>query len=265
MVTFDDGYADNLLHAAPLLERYEVPATVFVTTGRLGEDGEFWWDDLERMLLRPGRLPRSLHLELEGSLHSWDLGEAITYTADQARCYSTWKAWETAPTARHSLYGQLYALLNRAPPAARVVAVEGLRAWAGVEQGARRTHRALSIPEVRALDRSGVIELGAHTVNHPNLAALDPPAQAWEIQQSKAHLELIVGHQVDGFAYPFGRRCDYTARAVAQVRASGFRYACSNDSGLAKPTTDRLQVPRMQVHDWDGGEFSSQLNRWFGW
>ena len=46
-VTFDDGYADVLLAAKPLLERYEIPATVFVVTGYLGR--EFWWDALTRI------------------------------------------------------------------------------------------------------------------------------------------------------------------------------------------------------------------------
>lgn len=53
-VTFDDGYADNLHCAAPRLADARVPATVFVSTGTIGTGREFWWDELERMLLAPG-------------------------------------------------------------------------------------------------------------------------------------------------------------------------------------------------------------------
>jgi peptidoglycan/xylan/chitin deacetylase (PgdA/CDA1 family) len=48
-VTFDDGYADNLLTAMPLLEKYAVPATFFISSDPVERGREFWWDDLERM------------------------------------------------------------------------------------------------------------------------------------------------------------------------------------------------------------------------
>ena len=50
-LTFDDGYLDNLRRAKPILEAAGVPATVFLTTGRIGTGEEFWWDELARMVL----------------------------------------------------------------------------------------------------------------------------------------------------------------------------------------------------------------------
>lgn len=263
-VTFDDGYADNLLNAMPLLESFDTPATIFVTTGLLDQDSGFWWDELEHLLLYPGRLPHSLQLVVAGNPHRWDIGESGSYSADMTLQYRGWKAWHKAPTSRHALYQQLYELLNPLGRMEQVAALEELRAWAGAGRSARRTHRTLSPQEVRTLDRSNLIEIGAHTVTHPNLAALAPPAQEGEIRRSKAHLEEILGHPISGFAYPFGRRCDYTQQTAALVRSSGFEYACSNFGGLATPATDRYQLPRMQVHDWAGDEFERRLKGWFG-
>src|SRR5829696_4965924 len=53
VITSDDGYADNLTHAVPLLEQHDVPATVFVTSGYVNGGREFWWDELDRLLLQP--------------------------------------------------------------------------------------------------------------------------------------------------------------------------------------------------------------------
>lgn len=50
VITFDDGYWDNLEYALPILEKYKVPATVFVSTGNLDTPNEFWWDRLARLV-----------------------------------------------------------------------------------------------------------------------------------------------------------------------------------------------------------------------
>src|SRR5262245_47936593 len=60
VVTFDDGYADNLYEAKPLLERFAAPATIFVATAPLEHPREFWWDELERILLQSQSLPAAL-------------------------------------------------------------------------------------------------------------------------------------------------------------------------------------------------------------
>src|SRR5688572_28754639 len=78
-VTVDDGYVDNLAEAQPLLARREVLATVFVATDLVGRASEFWWDELERLLLQPGVLPSELMLVIGGASHRWSLGDASAY------------------------------------------------------------------------------------------------------------------------------------------------------------------------------------------
>ena len=65
-LTFDDGYADNLINAKPLLERYGIPATVFVASGYVGAKDPFWWDRLQHVFLEPGVLPRKLGIAVNG-------------------------------------------------------------------------------------------------------------------------------------------------------------------------------------------------------
>ena len=68
VITFDDGAADNLHNAKPLLERYNIPATVFVATEYSKGEREFWWDELERLLLVPHEPGEKLYQQLSESL-----------------------------------------------------------------------------------------------------------------------------------------------------------------------------------------------------
>ena len=145
VVTFDDGYADNLLNAKPLLERYDVPATVFLATGLVEHWREPWWDELEQLLLQPGTLPEELRLSVNGSAYKWELGEIAHYPEDAFELYRSWKTWEDAPSTRHSLYRSLWDLLYAMPDDERRRVLDELLAWAGTEPVRRPTYRFLSL------------------------------------------------------------------------------------------------------------------------
>ena len=93
-VTFDDGYADNLTTALPLLAAADVPATVMVSTLPLAHGREFWWDELERRLLGAGTLPQRLCLTVDGRPAEWDLTGADKWTAADAARFSSWTVME---------------------------------------------------------------------------------------------------------------------------------------------------------------------------
>jgi peptidoglycan/xylan/chitin deacetylase (PgdA/CDA1 family) len=263
VVTFDDGYADNLHNAKPLLERYGIPATVFITTGYVGREREFWWDELERLLLQPGPLPERLSLNINGNAYRWELGEAAYYGEKAFRSHLRWKAWEKSPSPRHFLYSSLWELLHRVTERERQRVLGELLRWTGAEPVGRPTHRSLSPDEVLALVEGELVEAGAHTVTHSALSALQAASQREEILGSKQSLQEIIGRSVTSFAYPYGRRIDYDAITVDLVRQAGFACSCSNFSGAVARTTDHLQLPRFQVQDWDGDEFARRLSWWF--
>jgi peptidoglycan/xylan/chitin deacetylase (PgdA/CDA1 family) len=160
-----------------------------MTRPQLDQSAEYWWDELERLLLQLGRLPRAPHVVVGGQPYSWDLGESASYSAGDARCYRQWKASKAAPTQRHSLYQQLYDQLNPLDHVEREAVLARLHLLIGVERTARATNRSLTAEELRLLDRSQLIEIGAHTVNHPQLASLSVQDQTQEIQASKDRLK----------------------------------------------------------------------------
>ena len=265
VVTFDDGYADNLHHAHRLLQRYDTPATFFVTAGYVGTEREFWWDELERILLLPPALPPALVVTVDERRYEWNLGGDALYDPQAQQRDRGWHIGHRSdPGERHRIYRALYELLCRAPDATQQRVLGQLRTWAGVPVAARPTHRALERREVAHLGASGLVEVGAHTVTHPCLAALDRRHQSDEIRGSKLRLEEMIGHPVTSFAYPYGSRSrsDYTPETVDAVRKAGFDGACSY---LAKPVrrdADLFELPRATVGDWDGDELARRLRGW---
>lgn len=260
--TFDDGYADNLHNARPLLERYHIPATVFVASGFIGNPHEFWWDELDRLLLQPGTVPERLELRVDGRTYRWESSLAAEYSEDDYWRASGWHIEQPKdPGPRQRLYRSLYQLLHNLPDATRQQLLMNIREWAGEGSNGRPTHRTMSAEEVARLAEGDLIEVGAHTVTHPVLAALPATAQRDEIQGSKVELEQILNRPVASFAYPHGA---YTDETLALVREAKYVYACSSDTDAVWRGADCFRLPRVVVRDWNGDIFARWLRGWFG-
>jgi peptidoglycan/xylan/chitin deacetylase (PgdA/CDA1 family) len=261
-LTFDDGYADNLHQGKPLLEAADVAATVFVVSGAVGRGREFWWDELERELLKPEVAAKELELRTRGRTTTWRLADA-PYGASEHERHRSWNAIDADdPLARHGLFRSAYAALRAASEDERAAGIATL--LNGRDAEARETHRPLSEEELLLLAEGGLIEIGAHTVTHPVLSDLSEADQRRELRQSKAELEALLGRPVQLFAYPFGQREHYTAVTVKAVRETGYALACSTLPGCVHRRTSRFELPRFTVLDWDGDDFANALAGWAG-
>ena len=238
VVTFDDGYADNLWNAKPLLEAAYVPATIFITSGKVGDEREFWWDDLERLILLPPKLPVELTLEIRGNRHSFQ-----TKTSKE----------------RQNTYYALHRLLRPLDNAARELVIAELVRWAGVSSQGREDYRPMNPQEVATLADGGLVEVGAHTVTHSVLGSQPVEVQRYELFTSKQELEKIIGRCVTSFSYPYGGRGDIGQETVGLVREAGFEIACANVQGAVGKRTNLYWLPRCLMRNWDGDEFASKL------
>lgn len=263
VITFDDGFADNLYNAKPLLDQFDIPATVFVTTGHIGEEREFWWDELERHLLEPGTLPATLTLRIDGETLQWSLGEASQYSQEEyERDRRTWTGEVEPVHPRQRLFLELTDRLRPLRDGDQKTVLDQLTVLTG-KRGSRPTHRTMTSDEVKQLADGGLIEVGAHTMTHPSLAAHPVDVQRKEILLSKKRLEDILGEPVTSFAFPFGTVADYTEESLAILREGSFRANCTTTPGLVKRTSDPLQLPRVAVRDWDGDTFARRMAEWF--
>ena len=262
-VTFDDGYADNFHAAQPILAEHGIPALVFIAAGYVDAGREFWWDELEQLLLQPGVLPQELSLAALDGARSYHLDGAARYDEADLVRHRAWSISQpTDPTPRHALYRVLCDRLRRMTVASREQSLDELFRWAGRGRIARDSHRAMSSEELRSLSRCDSIEIGAHTMHHPVLAGLSPDAQESEVVRSRHRLFEITGTPPTSFSYPYGTRRDFRGRTVQIVRSAGFSRACANSAGLVDDRTDAFRLPRHVVRDWPADVFARKVEEW---
>ena len=242
VVTFDDGYVDNLVNAKPILEQYEVPATIFVATGNIGTDKEFWCNDLERLILLNENLPKSLELPTKNT-------EIMDFSSENQK---------------YEGYYELHRLCLEMQFEERNKFLEKLEAILTPNITPRKLFRTLNEKELQDLDASKFITIGAHTVTHTKLAIQSYDVQKWEIMESKRVLEAILGHEITTFSYPFGCYEDYTRETVKIVKQAGYTKVASNFPGqVHAKMTSAFEIPRQIVRDWDIVRFKAELSRFW--
>jgi peptidoglycan/xylan/chitin deacetylase (PgdA/CDA1 family) len=239
VLTFDDGYADVLHVAKPLLAQFGIPASVFVVSGALGR--ELWWDRLARLASTATAVGLPVMLPIGDSAFIWPM-KGVTSSEEGLRraLYARLRGLDS--TAREAVLDQLGELIGGSSGTSAV----GLR-------------RVVTAEELRCLGAGDGVEIGAHTVTHPALSQLSTERQREEIAGSRRDLEAAVGRRVSGFSYPFG---DTGAGAAALVQEAGFLYACESRSAVAWRRTEQFALPRFWVPNWDGPRMASWLDRW---
>jgi Predicted xylanase/chitin deacetylase len=242
-VTFDDGYADNLYVAKPILEKHGIPATVFICTGYVGK--EFWWDELERLVISSRADPRALRLQLGEIQFQWNLLQVDLEIEDP----------EVRGQFRHALYHSLLSL----DVEDQNHAMDAIRRWSGLSSDEGRVPRTMNEEELLQLADGGLIEIGAHTRHHPMLPGLSFERQREEIQTNKRELEVLLGKPVTAFAYPNGRA---TTDAKQIVRDAGFESACTSLDDVVRPESDIYELTRFWQKDVAVDKFMQGLHRW---
>lgn len=262
VVTFDDGYADNL-HALPVLEAHDVPATIFVVSRAVGDPRAFWWDMLTRVFLQAPELPAVLTLVAGGRRLTYDLGAAAQQDAGALARNAEWRADLRRPrNARQRVYLDIWKQLLDLPPDEIAAAAARLAEWAGLPAPADPdTDRPVTEAELARLAASPLIEIGGHTRTHADISRLSPAEAADEIGGGRRDLVEMTGQQVRSFAYPYGR---FGPRTISDIRQAGFTCAGWSRSGLATPRRDALALPRVHIPNLTPSEFEKRVARFLG-
>ncbi|HEY3148974.1 MAG TPA: polysaccharide deacetylase family protein, partial [Dongiaceae bacterium] len=156
-VTFDDGYIDNLTHAKPILDQSGVPATVFLATAQLGQDSEFWWDELARLVLGQ-RGGADSQMQVGGR----SIAVHLASLAFDESVRTDWRAWQSPKTPRQQLYFDLWSSLRALGNTARAEALDGLRQIFRSE-APDPSSLAMRPADISRLIALPGIEIGAHS------------------------------------------------------------------------------------------------------
>lgn len=233
-MTFDDGYADNVERALPMLRRHGARATFYLTSGLIERRRPAWWDVLAHALEHAGR-PSC----------TWEGRGGVKLALELA----------TRAGREAALRAMLPALRLR--PELRQEALDRLREAAGVNLPAPCEFATWA--QAARLREAGM-EIGAHTLSHPHLSLLTPAEQRLEIHGSASLIADRLGVLPAGFAYPGG---DYDLASIAALRLTRMTHAVTTRPGDPVPGSDPWTLPRRGLSEGaclgPGGRFSRSL------
>jgi peptidoglycan/xylan/chitin deacetylase (PgdA/CDA1 family) len=221
-ITFDDGFRDNYEIAFPILKKYRIPATIFLSTGYMDCQKVPWFLIVRYIFMK------SMMTEVSFSPIWKDINMPMK-TLEQK--------FEGSSTAIDYLK---YCL-----PQERNDLIERLSFELGVNEFEDLKSLMLAWNQIQEMQHYG-ITFGAHTVNHPMLSQIPIDSAKREILESKETIEKKIGKPVITFAYPFGKRSDYDPRIFSLLKKFEFSCALTTEKYPNRPGVNLFELNRSQ-------------------
>jgi len=221
LITFDDGFRNNLLHAAPILTSMGIPALFNVCTGHVGTDRMLWSDEIIGQVLS---WP-------EPSMPLPNTGARLLLSDDRSECLT--------------LADRLVQRCKRIPHTALLAYLEALRRRNRLAPGNDGT-AFMSWDEVRQMKKRG-FDIGSHTVDHPVLTQIPASEIAAQMTNSKRELEHQLGSECSCIAYPNGGPSDVSPAVTAAARVAGYTFGFTVSGGMSTVNDDALALDRTYV------------------
>lgn len=192
VITFDDGFRDNFTNAYPILQRYNVPATIFVVTGCV-TSGDLPWPQKVGYLFQKTKVDRLCHVTTRG--------KPVTLGSPMER-----------DLARRTVRDVL-------GPMPRVERERNLAELCELLQVEVPRDRMLTWEQIEIMKKGG-IEFGAHTVSHPWMALQTLEEARWEMETSLREIQNRLGVSRPTFVFPAG---SFNSELVKMAVSVGFR------------------------------------------
>lgn len=206
VLTFDDAYRDNLTHALPILQRHEAPFTLYVPTAFVDGVGQIWWQAIEDIIARQ---------------------QAVVFTEDGETEYV-----DTITTRQKAdAFARLYWRMRKLPEPERLKLLEEFTGNYGYDLDVQCRELIMDWQQLRLFADNPLCTIGAHTVNHYELAKLPPLQAAREMTQSADIIEAQFGTRPQHLSYPLGGPLSCGPREYELAREAGFSTAVTTRPG----------------------------------
>lgn len=225
IITVDDAYYDFYTAAYPLLLKYNIPATLFISTDFVGKKW-FWWDKIKYIIIKTNKA------DITCSYNSKKFAINTTSIDNKIAGWHLLSDYcmNLSEDEKVEFISTIAASMNVDVP---VLPVE--------------EYKQMTWDEIIEVSKNR-IEIGAHTVSHPILTHMDREQLKKEVEISKSVIEKKTGLAVKTFCYPNGRPSDYNQNVVNAVKEAGYLAAVvANDGGY--DLNERYTIPRFGVSD----------------
>lgn len=212
-LTFDDGDISFYNIILPVLRKHKIPAILFVSPKICRDRSNYWFQEInafDRYSLR----------NVISSITGIPISSLLKVSAES---------------------------VLKSMPVHRITEV--------IKESRRRLpysfvpSQNINILQLKEIDNSGLVTVGAHTMNHPILKNESDDHSNYEISRSVSLLSEILDHQIRYFAYPNGiPDMDFTDREKKYLAGIG-TILCFKNEANSGGAYDHLNLPRIAISD----------------
>jgi peptidoglycan/xylan/chitin deacetylase (PgdA/CDA1 family) len=219
-ITVDDGDRTFYNVIFPILKKHKIPATIFMSPDIVVNQLNFWFQEVA----------------------------GYDYQKLSGICSDVLKI--------NSRYLQKYHVFHIMKCLKIDVIWDIIRSYQKKYKPDHKPCQNMGLREMNEVQKSGLINIGAHTLRHPILANEEAEVAEKEIVASFNGLAEITGHEITCFAYPNGEPgLDFTQREMSILSRAGCRYAFATQAGILGPGTDPFAIPRFGISEGDSVQY----------
>ncbi len=243
-ITFDDGWADNYEFAYPILQEFNLPATIFLVSDMVGSKQLFWPERLAHVL---GEIAQHCPEKWGHPCLQWIKHKNVSYD------------YASVPPDQEQL-SELIQRVKNLPDDEIHAHIDSIEDE--LKLNIKTNPSILNWQQMTEMSQSGLIEAGSHTCRHIRLGdGQSEEVLQQEIIQSKSQIEKQLGQSVDAFCYPNG---DYSPRAVELVKQN-YQCAVTTSNGWNTINTNEHLLHRIGVHEDISADKTAFLAKLSGW